>query len=59
MGPNDEALDSDAVLLSGESPCVAVDSSFSHFINTGYVSIEEKLMILQILQLCASSPAII
>jgi hypothetical protein len=41
MGADDAALDSDVALLSGRSPCVMVDSSFSQLINAGFVLVDE------------------
>lgn len=40
MGSDDKALDSDVALLSGKSPCILVDSSFSQLINAGYVEVD-------------------
>lgn len=42
MGSDNTALDSDVALLSGRSPCVSVDSSFSQLINAGYVLVDSS-----------------
>jgi hypothetical protein len=41
MDSDNTIVDSDAALLTGRSPCVLVDSSFSLLINAGYV-LEDK-----------------
>ncbi|KAL3783422.1 hypothetical protein HJC23_002849 [Cyclotella cryptica] len=42
MGSNTTALHSDVTLLSGRTPCVVVDSSFSQLINAGYVLVDSS-----------------
>lgn len=41
IGSDSTVLDSDVALLSGKSPCMVIDSSFSQLTNAGYVLVEE------------------
>jgi len=42
MGSDSSALDSDVALLSGKTPCMVVDSSFSQLTNAGYVLVDSS-----------------
>ena len=42
MGSDSTALDSDVALLSGKTPCMVVDSSFSQLTNAGYVLVDSS-----------------